>query len=97
MPKRLPLELYSDILDMNDLVVVILEHIDYLLKLKNEKSPFGYAAYSISQVKEPLSAVRGELLKLKGVEKVSEKIILEILDTGNSSYYNKLLKYNTIE
>lgn len=97
MPKRLPLELFSDILDKNDLVVVILEHIDYLLKLKNEKSPFGYAAYSISQVKEPLSAVRRDLLKLKGVGKVSERIILEILDTGNSSYYKKLLKYNTIE
>lgn len=97
MPKRLPFELYSDILSENDLVVVILEHIDYSLKLKDEKSPFGYAAYSISQAKEPLSAIRGDLLKLKGIGKVSERIILEILDTGNSSYYNKLLKYNTIE
>jgi len=92
IPKRIPPMFYQDIIDENDRVVVILEHIDYLLKSKSEKSPYGYAAYSISQVKEPLSTIKGELLKLKGVGKVTERIILEILDTGNSSYYKKLLK-----
>ena len=33
----------------------------------------------------------GELQKLKGVGKVTESIILEILETGSSSYYEKLL------
>ena len=88
---RIPLALYKDILEENDLVVVILEHIDYLIKLKGRTSPYGYAAHSISQLKEPLSSRKRELKKINGVGKVIEKIILEILKTGSSSYYNKLL------
>ena len=91
MPKRMPLALYRDILEQNDLAVVILEHIDYLLKLEGRSSPFGYAAYSISQLKEPLSAMKVELRKIKGVSKAVEPVILEILETGSSAYYEKLL------
>ena len=72
-------------------MVVVLEHIDYLLKLKGRTSPYGYAAYSISQLKEPLSSVKRELKKINGVGKVTEKIIVEILKTRSSSYYKKLL------
>lgn len=92
MPKRVPLNLFKDILSENDLVIVILEHIDYLLKLQGKHSPYGYAAYSISQIKEPLSSVKGELLKIKGIGKTTEGIIREILEKGSSSYYEKLLK-----
>ena len=91
IPPRIPLALYKDILEENDLVVVILEHIDYLLKLRERTSPYGYAAHSISQLKEPLSTVKGELKRINGVGKVTEKIILEILETKSSSYYKKLL------
>jgi DNA repair photolyase len=91
MSKRIPLNLYKDILEENDLVVVILEHIDYLLKLKGRTSPYGYAAYSVSQLKEPLSTIKGELRSVKGVGRVTESIILEILETKSSSYYSKLL------
>jgi len=71
--------------------VVILEHIDYLLKLEGRSSPYGYAAYSISKIKEPLSSMKRELKRINGVGKATEKIILEILETGSSSYYKKLL------
>jgi DNA repair photolyase len=91
IPPRIPLAFYKDILEENDLVVVVLEHIDYLLKLKGRTSPYGYAAYSISQLKEPLSSIKRELKRINGVGKVIEKIILEILKTGSSSYYKKLL------
>jgi hypothetical protein len=91
IPPRIPLALYKDILEENDLVVVVLEHVDYLLKLKGRTSPYGYAAYSISQLKEPLSSIKRELKKINGVGKAIEKIILEILKTGSSSYYKKLL------
>ena len=91
IPPRITLALYKDILEENDLVVVILEHIDYLLKLEGRTSPYGYAAHSISQLKEPLSSIKRELKKIGGVGKVTENIILEILKTGNSSYYKKLL------
>ncbi|MBM3156287.1 MAG: radical SAM protein [Chloroflexi bacterium] len=91
MPKRIPPSLYRDILEQNDLAVVMLEHIDYLLKLEGKPSSFGYAAYSISQLKEPLSSMKGDLRKIKGVNQAIEAVILEILETGGSSYYEKLL------
>jgi DNA repair photolyase len=91
IPPRIPLTLYKDILEENDLVVIILEHIDYLLKLKGRTSPYGYAAYSVSRLKEPLLSIKRELKRINGVGKVTESIILEILKTGSSSYYKKLL------
>jgi len=91
VPMRIPPALYRDILDENDRVIVMLEHIDYLLKMRGEKSSLGYAAYSLSQVKEPLSDMKGELRKIKGVGEKAEGIILEILQTGTSSFYEKLL------
>lgn len=90
IPRRIPVSLFKDILSEDDLVIVILEHIDYFLKTEGRPSPYGYAAYSISKVKEPLRAMRGDLQKLKGVGKTTERIILEILDIGTSSYYKKL-------
>ena len=94
IPKRVPLALYSDILDENDRVVVILEHMDYLLKLRGQETPFGYAAYSISQLKEPLSARKRNIRELKGVGNTTERIILEILETGDSAYYRKLMRFH---
>ncbi len=90
IPKRIPLSVFKNILSENDLVIVVLEHIDYLLKLQGGSSPFGYAAYSISKLKEPLSEIKEKLLQIKGVGRSTEAIILEILETGNSAYYRKL-------
>ena len=90
--KRIPPHLFKDFLSENDLITIILEHMDYLLKLKGKKSPYGYAAYSISQIKKPLSSMKYNLRKIKGVGQVTERIIWEILDTGNCKYYEKLLK-----
>ncbi len=70
---------------------MILDQLDYLLKQEGKKSPYGYAAYSVSQLKEPLSMMKGTLRTLKGVGKVTEGLILEILETGHCSYYEKLL------
>jgi DNA repair photolyase len=91
IPQRIPPVLYRDILSENDLVAVILEQIDYLLRMEGGKSPFGYAAYSISQLSEPLSGMKGELSGIKGVGKTVEGVVMEILSTGSSSYYEQLL------
>ena len=88
---RIPLALYHDILSENDRVVVMLEHIDYLLKMQGLKSSLGYAAYSVSQLNEPLSNMRSELRKIKGVSEKTEGIVLDILDKGTSAYYEQLL------
>ena len=91
IPKRIPPKFFKDILDENDLTVVLLDQLDYLLKLEGRTSPFGYAAYSISKIKEPLSNKKGDLQKIKGVGSSTERIILEILETGSSSLHEKLM------
>lgn len=91
IPKRIPARLYNDILDKNDLVMVILEQMDYLLKQDGKKSPYSYAAHSVSKLKEPLSSMKDRLRELNGVGPVTERIIKEILKTGTSAYYEKFL------
>jgi len=90
--KRIPSILFKDFLEENDLVSVILDQIDYLLKLKREKSPYGYASHSISELDKPVSSMKYNLRKIKGVGQVTEKIIWEILNTGTCKYYERLLK-----
>lgn len=91
IPPRIPYHLFSPWLNGNDLVVVILDHIDYLLRLRGQKSPYGFAAYSISKVKEPLSMMKTSLRSIKGVGVTTEKIIREILETKTCQYYTKLM------
>ncbi|MCK4233052.1 hypothetical protein KAX75_01370, partial [candidate division WOR-3 bacterium] len=91
IPRRIPISFFKDILSENDLVIVILEQLDYFLKTEGRNSPYGYAAYTISKLREPLSTMKGDLQKLKGVGRTTERIILEILETGSSSYYKKML------
>lgn len=91
IPLRIPVILYSAILEENDTVSVALEQIDYLLAIRGDKSPYGFAAWNISQLPYPVSSVRKNLQSIKGVGPVTEKLILEILDTGDCLYLKKLL------
>jgi DNA repair photolyase len=93
MPVRMPYNIYKDILTENDFVVVILEQIDYLLKLRGQRSNYGYAAYKISRITEPLSAIRNTIKNINGIGKITGALIFEIIDTGRSEMYEKLL-YN---
>ena len=93
IPVRIPPHIFSDFVSLDDKVIIILEHIDYLLKSVGRKSPYGYAAYSLSQLKEPLSDIKWTLDSVKGVGNTTKRIVLEILETGRCEYYEKLL-YN---
>jgi DNA repair photolyase len=88
--RRMPPTLYRDILWENDLAVVMLEQLDYFLRLEGKHSSFGYAAYAISKLNAPLSAMKSRLREIKGVGEMTEKIILEILETKGSAYYDSL-------
>lgn len=92
IPCRIPRALFQDILDENDRVIVILEHIDYFLRLRGIKSSFGYAAYSLSKINRPLIEMKGELRGVSGIGEKIEKVISEILETGTSSYYEELVR-----
>ncbi len=87
---RVPPALFRDILLENDLVVVVLEHLDYFLRLEGKRSPFGYAAFEISKLDKPLSLMKSSLKEIKGVGSKTEEIILEILEKKDSIYYNSL-------
>ena len=93
IPMRIPPKIFAGIVSENDKIVVMLEHIDYILKMQGEKSPYGYAAYSISQLKEPIRELEFSLRNLKGVGPTTERIVQEIIRTGKSTYYDKLLNY----
>ncbi len=87
MPRRIPPLLYTDLLWENDLVIVMLEHLAYFMQLEGMPSSFGSAAYALSRIKAPLSTLKSDLRKIKGIGAKTEAIILEILDTKTSSSY----------
>jgi len=93
IPKRIPRRLYGDLIAGNDLVIIILEHLDYLLKLKGRSCPYGYAAWSLSKLARPLSELsREELLGIKGVRPTVADVIEEILRTGTCGEYERLME-----
>lgn len=91
IPKRIPPVLFKDSVSENDLVVIILDQLHYLVSLQGKKSPYGFAAYNISKLDRNLSSMKNKLQSIKGVGQVTERIILEILETGTSTYYDNLL------
>ena len=91
IPPRIPPNLFIDILNENDKIIIILEHLDYLLKLKGLDSSYRWAANSISKLDKPISKIKDNLRSLNGVGPKTEKIILEILESGSCKYYEKLL------
>jgi DNA repair photolyase len=91
IPRRIPPFLFKDILSENDYVFVILEHLDYLMQLEGKKSSFRWAANSVLKLNRPISEMQDELRKIKGIGPKTEKIILELINTGSSSLYDKLL------
>jgi DNA repair photolyase len=91
IPIRIPNSIFKDYINKNDLVVALLEQIDYLLKIKGKKSSYGFAAYSVSKLKQPISNINN-LKQINGVGPITEKIILDIIETGTSKYYLNLLK-----
>jgi hypothetical protein len=93
IPTRIPIYIYNKILAENDLVVVILQHLHYTLRQRGEDSPYGYASHSISRIEEPLSSMKDRLTSIKGVGKVTERLIKEILDTKECQYLVKLQNY----
>jgi DNA repair photolyase len=91
IPVRIPPTIYSGIVSLDDKVIIILEHIDYLLKSSGRKSPYGYAAWSLSQLKEPFSNILWTLDSVKGVGACTKKLVQEIIETGRCRYYEELL------
>jgi len=91
IPLRIPPYLYNDILNENDKIKIMLEHLNYLIQIRGGRSPYGYAAYSISKLDTPLSNLRYELNKIKGVGNTTKRLIEEYISTGTCKYFEKML------
>jgi hypothetical protein len=89
IPQRVPPSFYSDILNENDKVVVMLEHLDHLLKIGGGKSSLGYAAYAVSQLKQSIRDT--DISVIKAINREAQNTVTEILDTGTSIQLEKLL------
>ncbi len=87
VPLRMPPELYADLLDENDRLVVALEHLDYLLRLQGKRSGFGFAA-----LEEPVSKLLHRGANIAGVNASVKQAVEEILKTGTSALYERLLR-----
>jgi DNA repair photolyase len=91
VPLRMPPELYGDLLDDRDRAVVILEQMDYLLKLRGKTSPYGYAARAIARLTEPVSQLQLLDNQIRGINIRASTLIREILSTGSAKEYERLL------
>jgi hypothetical protein len=91
LPKSIPPSLFNDIVSENDRVIIILDQLQHLLSLKGKQAPYGFAAYNISKLDQNILTMKNKLQTIKGVGRVTEKIILEILEKKTSIYYEKLL------
>jgi DNA repair photolyase len=88
---RIPLTYFQNILDINDLTVVLFEHIHHYLKAKGEKSSFAYAAFQLSKVKSPLLELYDKLSVIKGMGKEQIEAARQIIDTRSCDLYESLI------
>ncbi len=94
IPIRIPQPVFDSFIDDKDRIVVLLDQMDYLLKMAGKPSPYNFGAWTISQLKGEVPTDMSELTKLKGVGPVTAKIVQEIQRTGTSRYYKKLFGYS---
>lgn len=90
VPPRMPLRLFKDIVNMNDRVCVMLEHMDYLMRAAGKMSSYGKAAYQISKLQAPIERME-DLTSIDNVGARTAAIIEEIIETGTSNYYERLM------
>jgi DNA repair photolyase len=91
LPLRIPSSIFGRVFDCRGRAVIILEHLDYLLRLRGRKTTYGYAARSVAALEEPLETLRSGLRTIPGVGAATERLLREVIDTGSSGYYEKLL------
>jgi len=91
MPTRIPLKFFKYLLDVNDLTVVLFEHIHHYLKMNGEKSNFGFAAYQISTEKRSLFELQDSLSIIKGMGKTQIEAAKQIIKKGSCDLYESLL------
>ena len=91
MPKRVPPHLWAHLVTENEKVAIILDHLDYLARLRGKPSSYAQAARSIHALPTSIGTYSGALTDLAGIGPATANIIQEIIETGTSAYYTSLL------
>ena len=91
LPAQIPPFCYQGLLTRTELVILILEQIETLTRLRGGQSRLGAVARNIAKLNTPLSPLRNDLYQLKNVGPTSARLIREILDTGKSELHQRLL------
>lgn len=95
VPKRMPAKIFQPFVSLSELVILILEQLDYLVRLKGDKSSYNYAAYSLSKINKPIEILSyDELIKINGIGPVTARMIREIVETKRCGYYERMLSNN---
>jgi DNA repair photolyase len=94
LPLRMPPELFGDLLDERDRIVVILDQMDYLFRLRGKASVYGRAARAIARMAEPILNQLQSGKPLPGINAKVRALIDEILETGTAEQYEQLLRYS---
>lgn len=91
IPVRIPPHIYRPILNRKDTVSVILQHLDYLCRLKGVKNDYAKAAEMIADADIPgENTLFGQPL-ITGLSGPVSQVVNEILSTGTSVDYEKMI------
>ncbi len=93
MPLRIPPKFYKNLLSLNDLAIVITDHIDYLQRMRGFQSPFGMASWGLGKLDQPLEEMKYKLSSIKGIGSNARKVVSEIIEKRSSRFYEDLLFY----
>jgi DNA repair photolyase len=92
VPKRVPSKIFESLVSPKELAIIILEQLDYLIRLKGARSPYGFAAHALSQLERPIEEIpHDELARQKGIGEQPTKVIKEIMQTKRCALYEKIL------
>jgi DNA repair photolyase len=94
LPPRMPPALWADLLDDRERVAVILEHLDYLLRLPDPATgptAYGRAARILARLAVPPPASPAWDTLPPGISPEAAEVIREILRTGGSALYDRLM------
>ncbi len=90
---RIPRRVFVGVLSEDDLVQVMLEHVDYALRLRGAASSFGRAARAMRAAGRPARELAQSLFPFAGADGVApqaREAIREILDRGTCRLYDEL-------
>ena len=91
MPRRVPPALFQDLLDENDRIVVLLEHIDYFLKIRGPCLSLWKCGFFHRQPEQFRHfPKRPNCSGFTGSALMSSRVIHEILEAGRSALYSQL-------